>query len=156
MKTATVSFGKGLKEAWNWNKGDVLLLYTPKHRHSHRYVGYSLGWRSCLPYQSKLYDKRTGHSAKGLSAKAIATQRAYLKNACAAAEMAGIQQGRIILIGEGNDGNSVIRHFTDTSWVCLRVPTINELYQKTPKQSLHFLCIVAGQQATQKALCYLM
>lgn len=29
LRTAALDFGKGLKAVWDWQKGDVLALYTP-------------------------------------------------------------------------------------------------------------------------------
>ena len=49
---------------------------------------------------------------KDAGAKAIATQKAFLPNALAAARAAGIPEDRVILIGDERDTGGKIKHFT--------------------------------------------
>lgn len=154
VKTASVSFGQGLKEAWNWNKDDVLLLYTPNSIDI-PIVMWGTHWAGGVvsPSNPNYTASELAIQLKDCGAKAIVTQRAYLKNACAAAQMVGIQQNRIILIGERNDSSSVTRHFTDT---CKLGVSHGSYHQRTipenPEADLAFLVYSSGTTGHPKGV----
>ena len=52
------------------------------------------------------------HQLKDAGAKAIVTQKAFLETALKAAKAAGIDEDRVILIGDERDTNGKVKHFT--------------------------------------------
>ncbi|OBT91772.1 hypothetical protein VE01_09321 [Pseudogymnoascus verrucosus] len=154
VKTATAGFGKGLKEAWNWNKNDVLLLYTPNSIDI-PIITWGTHWAGGVvsPANPNYTTNELAIQLRDCGAKAIVTQRAYLKNARAAAQIAGIQEDHIILIGEKNDSNSVIRHVTD---ICELGVSQGSYHQRTipenPEADLAFLVYSSGTTGHPKGV----
>lgn len=102
-----------MREGLGWNKGDVLLLYTPNSIDT-PIVTWGAHWAAGIvsPANPAYTSKELAFQLKDSRAKAIVTQKALLGNACAAARRVGIKDCHIILIGE-KDSDGRFPHLTD-------------------------------------------
>lgn len=113
VKQAAVDFGKGLKGAWEWQKGDVLACYTPNNIDFAPVVWGTL-WAGGIvsPANPGYSVDELAFQLKDSGAKALVTQYDQLENALKAAEKVGIPQDRVILLGDKRDPNARIKHFS--------------------------------------------
>ena len=113
VKATATTFGQGLRSLWDWQKGDVLNLYTPND------IDVPSVIYGCLYAGGIVSPANPGYSAEELAfqlkdagAKAMVTQMAMLPVAVEAAKMAGLPQDRILLIGEERDKTYKFKHFS--------------------------------------------
>ncbi|PKS06423.1 hypothetical protein jhhlp_007171 [Lomentospora prolificans] len=113
IKTLSAEFGKGLKSQWNWQKGDVLALYTPNSIDTPIVMLGTLWAGGIICPANPLYTAgELTHQLKDAKASAIATQLPMLPIAREAAANAGIPENRIILIGDNHDEAGKFKHWT--------------------------------------------
>jgi long-subunit acyl-CoA synthetase (AMP-forming) len=75
-------------------------------------------------------------------ARAVVTQKPFLKHACAAARKAGIADNRVILMGDERDETGRFKHFTDIK--CSRGISRYRKATIDPKKDLAFLVYSSG------------
>lgn len=112
-KNAAIDFGKGLRSMWEWKKGDTLLLYTPNSIDTPP-IMWGVHWAGGIvsPANPGYTAEELAFQLKDAQAKAIATQMPFLKTALEAAKIAGIEEDRIILMGDQKDPSYKFKHFT--------------------------------------------
>ncbi|KAF9890638.1 hypothetical protein FE257_005769 [Aspergillus nanangensis] len=113
VKDKALAFGRGLQAACNWQKGDVLALYTPNSIDT-PIVMWGAHWAGGVvsPANPAYTVNEFAFQLKNSGARALITQVAHLKVARAAAKQVGIPESRIILIGDERDPDGKIKHFT--------------------------------------------
>ncbi|KAK6436690.1 hypothetical protein LTR95_007111 [Oleoguttula sp. CCFEE 5521] len=113
VKQAASDFGKGLKGAWEWEKGDVLALYTPNSIDT-PVVMWGTLWAGGIisPANPGYTVDELAFQLKDSGAKALCTQYDQLETALKAASIAGIPDDRVILLGDKKDETAKFKHFS--------------------------------------------
>lgn len=112
-KQTAIDFGKGLKGLWDWQKGDVLALYTPNCIDTPA-VTWGTHWAGGIvsPANPGYTVDELAYQLKDSGAKAIITQLAQLEQTKLAAKKVGIPEDRIALMGDEKDPAGRIKHFS--------------------------------------------
>jgi 4-coumarate--CoA ligase len=114
VRDTAIEFGKGLKAVWEWQKGDVLALYTPNCIDTPA-VLWGTHWAGGIvsPANPGYTVDELTFQLKDSGAKALVTQKPFLKSAQEACRNVGIPDDRIILVGDERDETSKFKHFTN-------------------------------------------
>ena len=151
VKNAAIDFGKGLKGAWEWQKGDVLALFTPNSIDM-PVVTWGTHWAGGIisPANPGYTADELTFQLKDSGAKALCTQLPMLKTALTAARNAGISEDRIILLGDDRDPAAKFKHFSS-----IRNTAGTNRYRKAkikPKEDLAFLVYSSGTTGHPKGV----
>lgn len=113
VKATAIDFGKGLKGLWDWQKGDVLALYTPNCIDTPA-ITWGTHWAGGVvsPANPGYTIDELVHQLRDSGAKALITQLPQLDVALQAAKKVGIPEDRIALIGDAKHPEGRIKHFT--------------------------------------------
>jgi 4-coumarate--CoA ligase len=113
VKQTAADFGKGLKGSWEWQKGDVIALYTPNCIDT-PVVTWGALWAGGVvsPANPGYSVEELAFQLKDSGAKALITQWDQLETARKAAQEVGIPEDRIILIGDKKDPDARFKHFS--------------------------------------------
>ncbi|KAI9700576.1 MAG: hypothetical protein M1820_006730 [Bogoriella megaspora] len=112
-RDTAVDFGKGLRAAWDWQKGDVLALYTPNCIDTPA-IMWGTHWAGGIisPANPGYTPEELAFQLKDSGAKGLVTQWPFINNAREAAKIAGIAEDRIILMGDQRDPQQLVKHFS--------------------------------------------
>ncbi|EXJ89381.1 hypothetical protein A1O3_02448 [Capronia epimyces CBS 606.96] len=114
VKEAATAFGSGLRNLWDWQKGDVLNIYAPND------VDFAAVVYGVFYAGGVVSPANPGYSVDELAfqltnsgSKAIVTTIDFLATALKAAKRSNIPEDRVILLGTGRDPAHRIKHWTD-------------------------------------------
>jgi len=112
-KAATIAFGTGIRSNWDWEKNEVLMLFTPNCIDTPAVMWGTIWAGGTVSTANPGYTvDELAFQLKDSGARAIATQVAMLDVAVQAAKRVGIPDDRIILIGDAKDKSNKYKHFT--------------------------------------------
>lgn len=114
VKDAAAAFGAGLRNLWDWQKGDVLNIYAPND------VDFAAVVYGTFFAGGIVSPANPGYSADELAfqltnsgSKAIITTSDFLPTALKAAKKSNIPEDRVILLGNGRDPTHKVKHWTN-------------------------------------------
>lgn len=155
VKATAIDFGQGLKANWDWQKGDVLALFTPNSVDTPAII-WGCHWAGGIvsPANPGYTADELAFQLKDAGAKALVTQKSCLGVAQEAAKQAGVPLDRIILIGDERDAENEVKHFTS-----IRNTSGTTRYRRVklnPKKDLAFLAYSSGTTGHPKGvmLCH--
>ncbi|ORY11198.1 4-coumarate-CoA ligase-like protein [Clohesyomyces aquaticus] len=151
VKDTAIDFGKGLKALWDWQKGDVLALYTPNCIDTPA-VTWGCHWAGGVlsPANPGYTVEELAFQLKDSGAKSVVTQLPFIKSAKEAAGKAGIPENRIIIIGDQRDPSGMVKHFTS-----IRNTSGTARFRRTkaePHDDLAFLVYSSGTTGHPKGV----
>lgn len=113
MKETAELFGKGLRALWDWQKGDVLALYSPNCIDTPAIMWGTIWAGGVLSPANPGYTvDELAFQLKDSGAKALVTQMPYIESARKAAAKVGIPEDRVIVMGDQRDPTFKAKHFT--------------------------------------------
>jgi 4-coumarate--CoA ligase len=112
VKNTAIAFGQALRTKWNWQKGDVIGVFSANCIDTPPLTFGALWANGVVSPANPAYNaSELGFQLSDSGAKALLTQAQSLKTAFEAAKIAGIPQDRILVIGDARDEH--VGHFTD-------------------------------------------
>ena len=114
VKAAATAFGEGLRNLWDWQKGEVLALFSPNDiDYAPIIYGTFFAGGTVTPANPAYSADELAFQLSNSEAKAIVTQLQFLETALIAAEKTKIDQHRVILLGAQKDETHRVKHWTN-------------------------------------------
>ncbi|KAH7418158.1 hypothetical protein BKA64DRAFT_563948 [Cadophora sp. MPI-SDFR-AT-0126] len=149
VKDTAIAFGHALRTSWNWQKGDVVGIYSPNCVDTPA-VTFGTLWVGGIvsPANPASSVKELAFQLKDSGAKVLVTQVSSLKIALKAAKLAGVSHNRILLMGDEQSGDAV--HMQDFIASARGNPRLERLALKNT--DLSFLVYSSGTTGLPKGV----
>ncbi|KIW15603.1 hypothetical protein PV08_05651 [Exophiala spinifera] len=151
VKEAATAFGGGLRNLWDWQKGDVLNIYAPNDV-DFAAVVYGVFYAGGIvsPANPAYSVDELSFQLTNSESRAIVTTIDFLQTALRAAKKSGIPQDRVILLGQGRDPSHRCKH-----WTNIRKTSGSSRYRRRkmdPDKDLAFLVYSSGTTGLPKGV----
>lgn len=114
VRSLATSFGEGLQNLWDWQKGEVLAIYAPNDIDVGPIIyGVFFAGGIISPANPAYSPDELAFQLNNSGSRALVTTLQFLPNALKAADKAGIPQDRILLLGEARDKEHRVKHWTN-------------------------------------------
>ncbi|KAF2772343.1 4-coumarate-CoA ligase-like protein [Teratosphaeria nubilosa] len=114
VKAAATTFGEGLCNLWDWQKGDVLAIYAPNDVDIGPIIyGVFFAGGVVSPANPAYSPSELAFQLSNAAARGIVTTKAFLPNALKAAKEANVPADQIILLGDDRDETHKTKHWTN-------------------------------------------
>ena len=114
VRSLATSFGEGLQNLWDWQKGEVLAIYAPNDIDIGPLIyGVFFAGGIVSPANPAYSPDELAFQLSNSGSKAIVTTLQFLPNALKAAEKSGIPKDRILLLGEARDKDHRVKHWSN-------------------------------------------
>jgi 4-coumarate--CoA ligase len=154
VKKTAINFGMGLKDVWDWQKGDVMALFTPNCVDTPSVIwGTQWAGGAISPANPGYTVDELAFQLKDSGAKALITQWSYLDVAKAAADKVGLPYEKLILMGDERDPANLFKHVLD-----MQASSTTKSLQRTkmnPKD-LAFLVYSSGTTGHPKGVSFFL
>jgi 4-coumarate--CoA ligase len=121
IREASIRLGAGLKAQYSWRQEDVLAVFSPNHI-NYSTVVFGTHWAggTCSLVNSTYTAPELQYQLLDSNARLVFTHASLLPTVSLVAEKAGLDESKIFLIGNEDDGRSTpFKHF---STICSPTP----------------------------------